>query len=211
MTDYISPFLGAQTDLPTKEFGTIRVEVARLTDAVDGDLVIHVGEPFDRANILVRIHSACLFSEVLGSTFCDCDEQLHMAMARLREEGSGLLFYQRFDGRGAGLAAKVAATKLEMEGVDTHASRVRVGVAPDGRSFSQVAEWLKNHGAQQVRLLTNNPDKSAALEKEGLTVIAEPLLIKDPNDDVVALYRAKAEQFGHDIPRNLFNQEQEPG
>jgi GTP cyclohydrolase II len=91
--------LGAQTRLTSRAWGKLTVESIQVTPAADGDLAVYVGEPFRQDNPLVRIHSECVFGEAFDSTFCDCAEQFRLAMHRLCDEGHGILFYLRFDGR----------------------------------------------------------------------------------------------------------------
>lgn len=143
-----------------------------------------------------------MFAEVFDSDFCDCADQLFLAMKKLKDEGNGILFYLRFDGRGAGLAAKVAATALEMQGMDTYESRVTIGVPPEGRDFSKIAQYLLGKNINKVRLLTNNPTKGKYLIENGIKVKYEPLLVADPNENVKNLYRTKATRFGHFIPKD---------
>jgi GTP cyclohydrolase II len=123
-------------------------------------------------------------------------------MQRIVAAGGGLLLYLRFDGRGAGLAAKVAATALEVEGVDTWQSRIDIGVEPEGRNFEGVANYLIERGFDEIRLMTNNPDKVCALTGQGIRVTREPLVIKHPSAHVRELYRTKADKFHHHIDLN---------
>jgi GTP cyclohydrolase II len=201
--DYLVSHVGSTAVIPTRTFGAVKIESASLTNAIDGDLVVQFGRPFEADRPVVRIHSECVLGEVLGTTLCDCAEQLAIALDRLANEGHGLLFYLRFDGRGAGLAAKVHATALEVQGYDTFESRVKIGVRPEGREFSPIARYLRSKGVNKVRLLTNNPDKSAALTKLGIEVEREALVSAHPNADVVRLYKTKAEKFGHYINPDL--------
>jgi GTP cyclohydrolase II len=175
-------------------------EAVKLTPASDGDLAVYIGEPFKQHNPLVRVHSECVFGEAFDSTFCDCAEQFRMAMHRLCEDGHGILFYLRFDGRGAGLAAKVSATALEMKGIDTYESRVTIGVKPEGRDFKPVGRFLISKGVRAIRLLTNNPDKAGDIRALGIDVEIERLVVRNPNRFVRALYETKRQRFGHDIP-----------
>jgi 3,4-dihydroxy 2-butanone 4-phosphate synthase/GTP cyclohydrolase II len=121
-------------------------------------------------------------------------------MTRLTSEGHGILFYLRFDGRGAGLAAKVKATALEVSGVDTYDSRVSIGVSPEARHFTAIGQYLIANGVTRVRLLTNNPLKVEELMGAGISVEGQPLLVEDPNEKVRQLYKTKATKFQHDIP-----------
>ncbi len=198
--DYLKRFIGTSTILHSKKWGSLTFEVASFSPAIDGDLVIHIGNPFEQKEPLVRIHSVCVFSEVFGSDMCDCGEQLHIAMDRLTSEGHGLLFYLRFEARGVGLAAKVKATSLEVAGVDTYNSRLDIGVSPEARDFTPIGKYLFRHGVKRVRLLTNNPLKVDGLIKEGITVTKEPLIVSNPGEKVRQLLQTKARMFGHDLP-----------
>jgi GTP cyclohydrolase II len=189
--------VGSEAELRSKQWGKLRFESVAFTDSVDGDLVIRVGAPEAEPTPLVRIHSICTFSEVFGSDFCDCKEQLDMAMDAMVAAGSGIFVYLRMEGRGAGLCAKVAATALEVAGIDTYESRLRVGVEPDNRSYRQVGKYLKSRGVHSVVLLTKNPTKVSNLETEGIVVKRQSLRIEPQNEAVASLYRVKAQKFNH--------------
>src|SRR4030066_541725 len=96
--------------------------------------------------VLVRIHSECVFAEAFDSALCDCGDQLHMALSMIKNEGHGLLFYLRLDGRGIGLSAKVMATSLEVNGGDTYESRVQLNLSPEARSFDIIGKYLNERG-----------------------------------------------------------------
>ena len=192
-------FIGERTPLTSRIWGNLVIESASFTNASDGDLVVFFGNP---ANLpsrpVVRIHSECVFAEVFDSNFCDCADQLYHAMDYLRKT-NGILFYLRFDGRGAGLSAKVKATALEMQGIDTHTSRLMIGVPPEGRDFGPVADYMLQHGITKITLLTNSPDKIGDLQKKGIDVETLPLYIDKPNPNVQKLYKTKVQKFAHTI------------
>ena len=142
----------------------------------------------------------CVFSEVFGSELCDCSDQLHLAMSQFKNEGHGLLFYLRFEARGAGLAAKVKATNLEIQGMDTYDSRISVGVSPECRDYTPIGKYLISRNVNQIRLLTNNPNKVNDLESAGVLVTREPLVIENPNINVRNLLMTKVKRFHHQIP-----------
>jgi GTP cyclohydrolase II len=120
---------------------------------------------------LVRLHSACLTSEVLGSTRCDCRDQLDEAFRRVGEEGSGLIVYfLDQEGRGIGIEDKLAAYALQDGGVDTVAANIALGLPVDDRDFSGAADLLRDLGIDSVRLMTNNPEKIQAVEDAGIEV-----------------------------------------
>lgn len=201
--DFLENFLGSQATINSRTWGKLTIESVSFTPATDGDLVVIIGQPFEQEKPLIRIHSECVFAEVFDSDLCDCADQFKLAMKRLTDNEHGLLFYLRFDGRGAGLAAKVKATALEVAGMDTYDSRVYIGVAPEGRDFGNIGEYLKNHGVNKARLLTNNPIKGKALEQVGLTLEYEPLIVDNPNENVRKLYSTKAEKFNHTISKKF--------
>jgi GTP cyclohydrolase II len=120
---------------------------------------------------LVRIHSQCLTGDVFGSLRCDCREQLEMALSMIAGQGAGVLLYEQQEGRGIGLMAKLQAYELQDSGLDTVEANERLGFKADQREFALPAEILKSLGISRVRLLSNNPDKVAALERAGIEVV----------------------------------------
>ncbi|MBP6017025.1 MAG: GTP cyclohydrolase II [Candidatus Promineofilum sp.] len=120
--------------------------------------------------ILVRVHSECFTGDVLGSRRCDCGPQLAAAMSRIAEEGRGIILYLRQEGRGIGLLEKLRAYNLQDVGYDTVDANLLLGHEPDLRDYRIAAAILKDLGVGSLRLMTNNPDKIAALEREGLIV-----------------------------------------
>ncbi|QDH13552.1 3,4-dihydroxy-2-butanone-4-phosphate synthase [Formicincola oecophyllae] len=128
---------------------------------------------------LIRVHSECVTGDALGSKRCDCGPQLQAALARIREEGRGILLYMRgHEGRGVGLFNKICAYGLQDKGLDTVEANVALGLPVDGRQWHVAATMLKGLGVHQVRLMTNNPGKAQGLEDAGMTVAGlEPLQV----------------------------------
>src|SRR5437868_511624 len=167
----------AEADFPTRwghfrimgfegQFGPGTSSDRRKEEAVAlvlGD--IHTATP------LVRIHSQCLTGDVFGSLRCDCRQQLEMALSMIAQTGAGVLIYEQQEGRGIGLMAKLQAYELQDVGLDTVEANERLGFKADHREFALPGEILKTLGVKQVRLLSNNPDKVAALEKAGIEVV----------------------------------------
>jgi len=180
------------------------VESQSFSPASDGDLVVFVWDNIDFTNPLVRIHSECVFAETFASNFCDCAEQLDLAMKYLLKNGGGIVFYLRFDWRGAGLSAKVKATALEMQWHDTYESRKMIWVKPEWRKFDKVAKYLKDKGIKNIRLLTNNPDKINGLWKHGITITPTKLIVNSKNMNIRKLYKTKKEKFWHNIDHHFF-------
>ncbi|MFC3714484.1 GTP cyclohydrolase II [Sphingoaurantiacus capsulatus] len=133
-------------------------------------LAIVIGDPRRSSPVLIRLHSACLTGDVLGSLKCDCGPQMRAALAAIAKEGAGILLYLQQEGRGIGLVNKLRAYALQDQGFDTVDANLRLGFEIDERDFGLAAKMLELLGVGQVRLMTNNPAKVAGLEAEGVTV-----------------------------------------
>lgn len=157
----------AHTKLPT-EHGVFDVRVIER----DGKehLAISIGELCDQKGVLVRVHSECLTSEVLGSLKCDCKAQLDLALTRIAEAGVGCVIYLRQEGRGIGLGNKIRAYALQEEGADTVDANRLLGLGDDLRTYGLAAEVLAALGIQSVKLMTNNPEKVEGLSAHGVTI-----------------------------------------
>lgn len=146
---------------------------------------------------LVRIHSQCLTGDVFGSLRCDCRQQLEMALSMIAQQGAGVLIYEQQEGRGIGLMAKLQAYALQDSGLDTVEANERLGFKADHREFQLPAEILKALGVRQVRLLSNNPDKVAALERAGIKVTERVPCEVAPSPHAEDYLKTKKEKMGH--------------
>lgn len=146
---------------------------------------------------LVRVHSECLTGDVFGSHRCDCGEQLHEAMRMIEEEGTGAILYLRQEGRGIGLRNKLKAYQLQEQGFDTYEANIELGFAPDERDYHFAADILKSIGATSIRLLTNNPDKVAELQQDGITIIERVPIETVPQEENQAYLKTKRDKFHH--------------
>ena len=146
---------------------------------------------------LLRIHSQCLTGDVFGSLRCDCRAQLEMALSMIAEQGAGILIYEQQEGRGIGLMAKLQAYELQDQGLDTVEANERLGFKADHREFTLPAEILKALGVSSVRLLSNNPDKVAALEKGGIVVTERVPCEVAPEAHSEDYLKTKKEKLGH--------------
>jgi GTP cyclohydrolase II len=146
---------------------------------------------------LVRIHSQCLTGDVFGSLRCDCRQQLEMALGMIAQQGAGVLVYEQQEGRGIGLMAKLQAYALQDAGLDTVEANERLGFKADHREFALPAEVLKSLGIREVRLLSNNPDKVAALENAGVRVVERVPCEVSPTPHAEDYLRTKKEKLGH--------------
>ena len=152
---------------------------------------------------LVRVHSQCLTGDVFGSLRCDCRQQLELALSMIAAEGRGILIYEQQEGRGIGLMPKLRAYELQDSGLDTVEANERLGFKADQREFRLPVKILKALGVQTVRLLSNNPDKVAALEKAGIKVSERVPCEVEPSAHSEDYLRTKKEKLGH-----LFTKEQ---
>jgi GTP cyclohydrolase II len=164
-------------------------EVEGLVALVMGD--IHAAAP------LVRIHSQCLTGDVFGSLRCDCRLQLEMALRAIAKAGAGILLYEQQEGRGIGLMAKLKAYQLQDHGLDTVEANEELGYAADCRAYELPAAVLQLLGVSQVRLMTNNPEKVAALEAGGITVTERVSAEVEPQESFAGYLKTKHEKMGH--------------
>ena len=120
---------------------------------------------------LVRIHSQCLTGDVFHSLRCDCRAQLEFSLRAIAAEGRGMVVYENKEGRGIGIINKLRAYELQDQGADTVEANERLGFQPDLRSYELPGEVLRYFGMREVRLLSNNPEKVAAVERAGVRVV----------------------------------------
>jgi 3,4-dihydroxy 2-butanone 4-phosphate synthase/GTP cyclohydrolase II len=163
-------------------------------------LALTMGELGDGEAVLTRVHSECLTGDVFGSLRCDCGEQLDQALARVAEEGRGVVLYIRgHEGRGIGLLHKLAAYRLQDQGLDTVDANVNLGLPVDSREYGTGAQILYDLGVRSMRLMTNNPTKRAGIEGYGLSILEQIPLSVDPNSENRAYLRTKVERMGHQM------------
>jgi GTP cyclohydrolase II len=182
-------FEGHLSDEPAGEGCKTNGEVEGLVALVTGD--IHSAPP------LVRIHSQCLTGDVFGSLRCDCRLQLELALKKIGEAGAGILLYEQQEGRGIGLMAKLKAYELQDQGMDTVEANEELGFAADCRLYELPAKVLRLLGVNSVRLITNNPEKVAALEQAGIAVAERVSAEVEPQETFAAYLKTKQEKMGH--------------
>lgn len=163
----------AETLLPTRH-GKFRLRGYK--HSIDGGLTFTeptamlVGNVEGKENVPVRVHDACFTSEVLGSLKCDCAEQLELALRMVQKDPPGIVIYLQQEGRGIGLANKIAAYSLQEQGLDTVDANRALGLPDDCREYTSVRNMLKEMGVKSIRLITNNPRKMNVLTKLGIDV-----------------------------------------
>lgn len=186
----------ASAELPTKR-GGFRIAGYRSLTSDEEFVVLYKGEMNGEVPTLVRIHSQCLTGDVFGSIKCDCGPQLHKAMEMIEAEGRGAIVYQQQEGRGIGIINKIRAYALQDEGADTVEANQQLGFEIDARDYRQCAEILFDLGLCKVRVISNNPDKLAALEQAGLKVVERIPLEIDAEQPAAHYLRTKKEKMGH--------------
>lgn len=145
---------------------------------------------------LVRIHSECLTGDLLGSTRCDCGEQLHRALGLVHAQ-KGILLYLRQEGRGIGLINKLHAYNLQDEGMNTVDANHQLGFEADERTYEIAALILKDLGVSQIQLLTNNPRKVASMKQNGITILERLSIQIKPTEPNAKYLRTKKDILGH--------------
>jgi GTP cyclohydrolase II len=186
----------SQAALPTR-FGQFNVAVFEI-DGTPGEAVALMRGPLGGDVVpLVRLHSECLTGDVLGSLRCDCGQQLQSSLALIARATCGVLLYLRQEGRGIGLPNKIRAYALQDTGLDTVDANLALGLPVDRREYASAAAILRELGLRRVRLLTNNPLKSAALEQHGVEVVERVPLAVRPNSVNRRYLRTKADRMGH--------------
>lgn len=183
--------------LPTP-FGVFTLMGYRELPTGREQLALVMGDVADGRDVLVRVHSECLTSEVFGSMRCDCKPQLDDAMRRVADEGRGVIVYLRgHEGRGIGLLHKLRAYALQDEGADTVEANVRLGLPIDGRDYAAGSQILQDLGVRGMRLMTNNPQKYDGIADFGLHIVERVPLVTPPQDENAAYLKTKQIIMGH--------------
>jgi GTP cyclohydrolase II len=186
----------AEAILPTR-FGRFHVRAVQENHRGKEHLVIRRGRVQGRRDVPVRLHSECLTGDVMGSLRCDCRDQLEKSLRYIDGEGKGILIYLRQEGRGIGLMNKIRAYSLQEKGYDTVEANQRLGFDDDLRDYDLAVRILKDLGIKSVALITNNPEKIAALAKGGILVSRRiPVIVRANRFNKVYL-RTKRAKLGH--------------
>jgi GTP cyclohydrolase II len=187
----------AAARVPLADAEDARLVAFRPGDGGSEHLAILIGDPNPGATVLARIHSQCFTGDVLGSLRCDCGDQLRGALAAIREAGGGVLLYLAQEGRGIGLVNKLRAYQLQDAGFDTVDANEQLGFDADERVYLPAAEMLRQLGFGTVRLLTNNPEKVAALQRYGIRISERVPHVFPSNGHNERYLRTKATRSGH--------------
>lgn len=188
----------AEAAIPTAS-GELRAIAYGAADGTEHVAVV-AGEPSGRSDVLVRVHSECLTGDVLGSLRCDCGSQLRASLHAIADAGCGVVVYLRgHEGRGIGLADKLRAYRLQDRGADTVEANAALGYPADLRLYDAAAGIVRDLGVASVRLMTNNPEKRAALERHGVPVTGRVPLETTPTAHNLRYLTTKRDALGHEL------------
>ena len=190
--------VGNEVDMPT-EYGHFRLIPFKQQSTGLEHFALIKGEWKEDEPILVRVHSSCATGDILGSMRCDCGEQLHKSMQMIEKEGKGVLVYMQQEGRGIGLMNKIAAYKLQEEGLDTVDANLHLGFKSDERDYGCGAQMLRHIGVRKMRLMSNNPVKRVGLEAYGLEIVENVPIEITPNKYNLKYLKTKKERMGHNL------------
>jgi 3,4-dihydroxy 2-butanone 4-phosphate synthase/GTP cyclohydrolase II len=187
---------GDEVFLPTRHGNFRIIPFKQLSNGIEHIALIKgqwaVDEP-----ILVRVHSSCMTGDIFGSKRCECGEQLERAMELIEKEGKGVLVYMQQEGRGIGLMNKIAAYKLQDQGMDTIDANLHLGFDADERDYGVGAQILRSLGVTKMRLMTNNPIKRVGLEGFNLEVVSTVNIEIEPNEFNQSYLKTKRDRMGH--------------
>jgi 3,4-dihydroxy 2-butanone 4-phosphate synthase/GTP cyclohydrolase II len=198
------------TELPTA-YGTFTAHAYECSVDTKPYIALTLGEIRPEDEVLVRVHSGCLTGDVFHSLRCDCGNQLHLALEKIRNEGKGVLLYLEQEGRGIGLVNKLKAYALQDTGMDTVEANEKLGFAPDQRDYGIGAQILYDLGVRKMRLMTNNPKKRAGMDGYGLSVVERVPLQTGANEVNRRYLETKRDKLGHLLPSNVLRDVSEEG
>ncbi len=190
--------IAARARLPVAASETAEIVAFRSPEEASDHVALVIGRR-DANPPVVRLHSECLTGDVLGSLKCDCGPQLHAALHAMADAPWGVLLYLRQEGRGIGLVNKLRAYALQDQGYDTVDANLRLGFPVEARDFAIAGRMLDLLGIARIRLMTNNPEKVARLEKEGIEVVERIPLALPTNPHNEQYLATKRDRTGHQL------------
>ena len=189
-------FRFSEAAIPT-EYGEFKIIVYHEDGSPHEHVALVKGDVAGKSEVLSRVHSECFTGEVLHSMKCDCREQLDFALRKIQDEGCGVVFYLRQEGRGIGLGNKVKAYALQAAGADTVDANRMLGFADDARRYYVATAMIRDLGIQSIALMTNNPEKVRALRADGVTVSSRVPTLVELNSYSRSYLETKRARMGH--------------
>ncbi len=188
----------ASSFIPLEKYGRFNISVLREKYTGEEHIVLRKENQVKDAPTLVRIHSSCFTGDLFASQRCDCHDQLHHSLERISKEG-GILIYLNQEGRGIGLLNKIRAYALQEEGYDTVDANVALGLPVDSRKYHVAASVLRHMKINDIRLLTNNPDKIEDMKKYGIESVKRELMPTFEHEHNQFYLRTKRSKLNHFI------------
>jgi GTP cyclohydrolase II len=190
--------IAARARLPVSASETAEIVAFRTPEEASDHIALIVGKR-DSTPPVVRLHSECLTGDVLGSLKCDCGPQLHAALHAMAHARWGVLLYLRQEGRGIGIVNKLRAYALQDQGFDTVDANLRLGFPIEARDFSIAGQMLERLNISEIKLMTNNPEKVARIEKEDVKVLERIPLALPTNKYNEQYLATKRDRTGHQL------------
>jgi 3,4-dihydroxy 2-butanone 4-phosphate synthase/GTP cyclohydrolase II len=189
-------------ELQTDCYGPFIVNVIR--DLENKEHIVIKSKTISK-NPLVRIHSECFTGDILSSSHCDCGEQLHRSLEMISSEG-GVVIYLKQEGRGIGLFNKIKTYQIQKNGKNTFEANRELGFQDDGRKYYVAARILKDYGINDIRIMTNNPEKIEHLKEAGINIAERIALDATVGEFNIEYLRAKQLFTKHQFNNQIFNQ-----
>jgi 3,4-dihydroxy 2-butanone 4-phosphate synthase/GTP cyclohydrolase II len=156
-----------QIRTPYGEFQSIRYR-----SRLDGEahLALVRGNIANEENVLVRVHSHCVYGDVFGSLDCDCNQLIGSALQAISAAERGVLVYLHQTGPGAQSMWHEGTHQLLTHGRSTPSFVPAERQQPLQHESGIGAQILSDLGLTSIHLLTNHPRRVVGLEGFGIVI-----------------------------------------